>query len=277
MSNKKNILITGATSGIGFQTCKLLSPEKFNIIGTGSSKKSCANAAKKLNSDHIQIFDCDLSDNNSVHKLSETIKSQFKIIDILINNAGTLYVKPQLDSKGIEKTFSVNYLGHYLLTRLLIKNILNSNSPRIINVSSVAHKRGVLDLSKLKDVNLTSFQAYSRSKLAQILFMKILSEKLHTKNVTISSLHPGLIGTNLLSKNGFLGNLLTVGHKLVGKSTTSGAKNVLFNIEAENTHNKYFSNSKNEKLLNHANDIDKARELWDFSAKLCDLPIKLEI
>ena len=57
----------------------------------------------------------------------------------------------------------------------------------------------------------------------------------------------------------------------------TGAKNVLFNIEAENTHNKYFSNSKNEKLLNHANDIDKASELWDFSAKLCDLPIKLEI
>lgn len=277
MSNKKNIVITGATSGIGFQTCKLLSPEKFNIIGTGSTKKSCSNAAKKFNRDNIQIFDCDLSDNDSVYKLSETIQSQFNTIDILVNNAGTLFVKPRLDSKGIEKTFSVNYLGHYLLTRLLMKNILDSNSPRIINVSSIAHKRGVLDLSQLKNINLTSFQAYSRSKLAQILFMKILSEKLDSKNITISSLHPGLIGTNLLSKNGFFSNLLTLGHKLVGKSTTSGAKNILFNIEAENTHNKYFSNSKNEKLLSHANDIDKATELWNISSKLCNLPIKLEI
>jgi len=277
MSNKKNIVVTGATSGIGFQTCKLLPPEKFNIIGTGSTKKSCSNAAKKFNSDNIQIFDCDLSDNDAVYKLSETVQSQFNTIDILVNNAGVLYIKPELDSKGIEKTFSVNYLGHYLLTRLLIKNILDSNSPRIINVSSIAHKKGVLDISKLNDINLTSFQAYSRSKLAQILFMKILSEKLHSTNITISSLHPGLIGTNLLSKNGFWGNFLTLGHKLVGKSTTSGAKNVLFNIEAENTHNKYFSNSINEKLLSHANDIDKARKLWNISAKLCNLPIKLEI
>jgi len=277
MSNKKNIVVTGVTSGIGFQTCKLLPPEKFNIIGTGSTKKSCSNAAKKFNSDNIQIFDCDLSDNDAVYKLSETVQSQFNTIDILVNNAGVLYIKPELDSKGIEKTFSVNYLGHYLLTRLLIKNILDSNSPRIINVSSIAHKKGVLDISKLNDINLTSFQAYSRSKLAQILFMKILSEKLHSTNITISSLHPGLIGTNLLSKNGFWGNFLTLGHKLVGKSTTSGAKNVLFNIEAENTHNKYFSNSINEKLLSHANDIDKARKLWNISAKLCNLPIKLEI
>ena len=277
MSNKKNIVVTGATSGIGFQTCKLLPPEKFNIIGTGSTKKSCSNAAKKFNSDNIQIFDCDLSDNDAVYKLSETVQSQFNTIDILVNNAGVLYIKPELDSKGIEKTFSVNYLGHYLLTRLLIKNILDSNSPRIINVSSIAHKKGVLDISKLNDINLTSFQAYSRSKLAQILFMKILSEKLHSTNITISSLHPGLIGTNLLSKNGFWGNFLTLGHKLVGKSTASGAKNVLFNIEAENTHNKYFSNSINEKLLSHANDIDKARKLWNISAKLCNLPIKLEI
>jgi len=277
MSNKKNIVVTGVTSGIGFQTCKLLPPEKFNIIGTGSTKKSCSNAAKKFNSDNIQIFDCDLSDNDAVYKLSETVQSQFNTIDILVNNAGVLYIKPELDSKGIEKTFSVNYLGHYLLTRLLIKNILDSNSPRIINVSSIAHKKGVLDISKLNDINLTSFQAYSRSKLAQILFMKILSEKLHSTNITISSLHPGLIGTNLLSKNGFWGNFLTLGHKLVGKSTASGAKNVLFNIEAENTHNKYFSNSINEKLLSHANDIDKARKLWNISAKLCNLPIKLEI
>ena len=148
MSIKKNIVITGATSGIGLQTCKLLSPEKFNIIGTGSTKKSCANAANQFNRNNIQFFECDLSDHDSIHRLSKAIKSQFDSIDILINNAGTLYLKPQLDSKGIEKTFSVNYLGHYLLTRLLIKNILNSNSPRIVNVSSIAHKKGVLDLSE---------------------------------------------------------------------------------------------------------------------------------
>ncbi|MQG19382.1 MAG: SDR family NAD(P)-dependent oxidoreductase [SAR202 cluster bacterium] len=277
MYKKINIVITGATSGIGFQTCKLLSSQEFNIIGTGSTKISCLDARKKFKRDNIKFFDCDLSDHNSIKLLSQKIESEFQTIDILVNNAGKLFIKPELDPKGIEKTFSVNYLGHYLLTRLLLKKILTSNCPRIINVSSVAHKRGILDLSQLNNTNLTAFQAYSRSKLSQILFMKILSKKLESSNITISSLHPGLIGTNLLSKNGFWGKLLTLGHKLVGKSTDSGAKNVLYNIKSENTHNMYFSNSKNEKLSNYANDINLANELWDISAKLCGLSTKLEI
>jgi len=276
-----NIVLTGATSGIGIETAKLLIPEGANIIGIGSSATSCIKASKQLRAlnGNITFLVCDLSDQDAVHNVSKKIKEQFHQIHCLINNAGVIYLKYQKDKIGVEKTFSVNYLGHYLLTRLLLPNIMTAPESIIVNVSSVAYKRGFLDLKKLKSTNVTGMDAYARSKLAQILFTQTLSKKLNQSKVSVNCLHPGLIGTNLLGKNGLLGKLLPAFHKIVGRSAKHGAANVLHNIKLignSMTSGQYYSNSKHEKLLPHALDHKTANGLWDLSSKLCNLPTKID-
>ena len=273
--------MTGATSGIGIETAKLLVSEGANIIGIGSSITSCIKAFQQLRdlNGNITFLACDLSDQDAIHDVSKTIKEQLSQIHCLINNAGVIYLKPQKDKIGIEKTFSVNYLGHYLLTRLLLPNILNAPESIIVNVSSVAYKKGVLDLEKLRSANVTGMDAYARSKLAQILFTQTLSKKLNQSKVSVNCLHPGLIGTNLLGKNGLIGKVLTAAHKIVGRSAKYGAGNVLHNtklIGNNITTGQYYSNSKHERLLAHALDHETANCLWELSSKLCNLPTEID-
>ncbi|MEG3594500.1 MAG: SDR family NAD(P)-dependent oxidoreductase [Chloroflexota bacterium] len=280
MLKNKNVLLTGATSGIGIETAKLLISEGAKIIGIGSSKKSCANAYKKLEGlkGSITFIECDLSDQDSIHNLTGLINEQFTSLDCLINNAGAIYLKFHKDKIGIEKTFSVNYLGHYLLTRLLLPNLMNAPKSIIVNVTSVAYKSGSLNLDELRSPNITAKDAYTRSKLAQVLFTQTLAKKLNGSTVSVNCLHPGLIGTNLLSKNGLIGSILTAAHKIVGRSAKHGAEHVMYNVRLmgqNDTNGQYYSNSKNEKLLPHAVDNQTAEGLWEISSKLCDLPIKL--
>ena len=280
MFKLKHVVLTGATSGIGIETARLLLSEGANVIGIGSSAKSCAKAAKKLANLNgtIKFIECDLSDQKSIRNLVKLINSHFTKVDCLINNAGAIYLKFQPDKIGIEKTFSVNYLGHYLLTRLLLVNLMAADEDVIVNVSSVAYKRGCLNLNELRSTNLTATESYTRSKLAQVLFTQTLAKELEGSSVSVNCLHPGLIGTNLLSKNGIIGSILTYAHKLVGRSAKHGARHVMHNVRLlgnNNSNGKYYSISKPEKLLPHALDVQKAEELWKLSSELCNLPVEI--
>tara|TARA_Y100001936_G_C16073865_1_gene672613 strand:+ start:535 stop:1380 length:846 start_codon:yes stop_codon:yes gene_type:complete len=280
MFKQKHVVLTGATSGIGIETARLLLSEGANVIGIGSSAKSCAKADKKLANLNgtIKFIECDLSDQKSIRNLVKLINSQFTKVDCLINNAGAIYLKFQPDKIGIEKTFSVNYLGHYLLTRLLLPNLMAAPEAVIVNVSSVAYKKGSLNLDDLRSTNLTATESYTRSKLAQVLFTRTLAKKLEDSSISVNCLHPGLIGTNLLSKNGMIGSILTYAHKFVGRPAKYGAIHVMHNARLLgncNSNGMYYSISKPEKLLPHALDIKKADELWKLSAELCNLPVEL--
>jgi NAD(P)-dependent dehydrogenase (short-subunit alcohol dehydrogenase family) len=148
----------------------------------------------------------------------------------------------------------------------------------IVNVTSVAYKSGSLNLDQLRSSNITAKDAYTRSKLAQVLFTQTLAKKLKGSTVSVNCLHPGLIGTNLLSKNGLIGSVLTTVHKIVGRSAKYGADHVMHNVRLmgnNNTNGQYYSNSKPEKLLPHALDDQTAEGLWKLSSTLCNLPIEI--
>ena len=280
MLKNKNVVLTGATSGIGMETAKLLLSEGANIIGIGSSKTSCIKASQKLDNlnGNITFIECDLSDQAAIHNVVGLINEQLPQLHCLINNAGAIYLKFHKDKIGIEKTFSVNYLGHYLLTRLLLSNLMNVPESIIVNVTSVAYKSGSLNLDELSSPNITAKNAYTRSKLAQVLFTQTLAKKLKGSTVSVNCLHPGLIGTNLLSKNGLIGPVLTTAHKIVGRSAKYGADQVMHNVRLmgnNNANGQYYSNSKSEKLLPHALDDQTAEGLWKLSSTLCNLPIEI--
>jgi len=273
----KTFLITGATSGIGFETAKTLAKKGGKVIGIGSTKLSCLKAKNRLKKKNIikniEFIPSDFSEKTNIYDLANRLIDSYSNIDVLINNAGVILLKKSQNSTGIEKTIFINYLSHFLLTRLLLENNKLQNS-RIINVSSMAYEKAEIEFENLNLSNYHWMKAYRQGKLALILFTKILSDKLNKKNITVNSIHPGLIGTNLLSKNGWISPFLNVLLKLIGKSTKSGAKGLIYlatNDDINQTTGKYFEGVNITKLHPHADDMQSAKKLWDISSKLCGL------
>lgn len=279
----KTVLITGATSGIGFEAACQIAETGAHVIGLGSSQISCDTASNKMLSYgcNVDYISCDLSDQKLVGELAENIKSRVNKLDVLINNAGVIYLKRKTDSNGIEKMFSVNYLSHYLLTRLLLNTLLDAPKARIINVSSIAHRGVRMDFDDLSsNKSYKTMKVYGKTKLAQLLFTKYLSEKIDSKKITVNAMHPGLISTNLISKNGFLGTALTAGFKLIGKSPKKGAETIVYlanSDSVENISGKYFVKCKQVELAPYAKDEISAQMLWYKSAEMCSLPNELGV
>ena len=277
----KTVLITGATSGIGFETARQISEMGADVIGIGSSSSSCDKAFNRMISYgcNVDFISCDLSDQQSIRDLAENIKKRFRELNVLINNAGVIYLKRKTDSLGIEKMFSVNYLSHYLLTRLLLKSLVVGPSSRIINVSSVAHKGVRMDFDDLSSHHsYRVMNVYGKTKLAQLLFTKYLSGKIDSEKITINAMHPGIIPTNLISKNGILGSAITLAWKCLGKSTKDGAKTIVYLAVSEDVKNisgKYFIDCKPVELAPHATDAIAARTLWTKSAEMSSMPYEL--
>ena len=141
----------------------------------------------------ILVKKLDLTSIESIKKFAQEVNLQFESIDILINNAGVMMCPKELTTDGFEVQFQSNYLGHFLLTLLLIDKMKKSKyQPRIINVSSIAHLGGIINFDDLNcDRNYCPKKAYHQSKLAQILFTKELANQLKDSKIKTYSLHPG--------------------------------------------------------------------------------------
>ena len=239
----KNILVTGATSGIGYEVIKLLAEKKNNIIffARNDKKSSQLNDLLKQRYNVLgRYYICDFSDLNTVKKATEELIKDTKKIDCIINNAGKVYFSYDKTKDGIERSFQINYLSHFYITeKLLEKNILDKNS-QIINVSSVAHNpnssinsldsikyKKLVGKMNFKDINYENekFRGftslfYSRSKMAQIMWSYHRSKSLD--EININSIHPGLLGSNVIFENGIFGKLLTPLFKLFFRSSKEG-------------------------------------------------------
>jgi NAD(P)-dependent dehydrogenase (short-subunit alcohol dehydrogenase family) len=261
--SKKIVLITGSTDGIGFQTALELANKGHKIILHGRNEEKAAAALTELSNliknPDLDFVYGDLASLHEVFELSERIKSKFPKLDVLINNAGIYANDFRLSVDGYELTFAVNHLAHFLLTLNLLPLLKKSGTARIINVSSVAHKRGRIDFNNLKGENdFNAYATYAQSKLANVLFSNLLAEKLNGTNVTSNSLHPGVITTKLL-KSGF---------SMSGASLKDGAVTSVYLAVAEEVQNisgKYFDNKTEAPCSSLARDKSLQEELWDFS------------
>ncbi|XP_039288385.1 retinol dehydrogenase 12 isoform X2 [Nilaparvata lugens] len=225
----------------------------------------------------LSIKHLDLSSLSSVRKCAEQLLKEETNIHLLINNAGVMMCPRQLTEDGYEMQFATNHLGHFLLTLILLPRILNSAPARIVNVSSIAHKFGSLHS---KDINLEkSYQpviAYGRSKLCNILFTKELAKRLEGTGVTVYSLHPGVVDTDLdrhLDSAFFPGSrwfYRTFGN-MFKKSSEQGAQTTLYCAVDESTANQtglYYDDCVAVRPTGKANDPEQARKLWDISIEM---------
>jgi NAD(P)-dependent dehydrogenase (short-subunit alcohol dehydrogenase family) len=294
----KTILITGATSGIGKDLINILADKNYNLLFIGRNETKCAELKEFLQKNKkikTNYYISDFNDLNSVIKMAEKIISKNQKIDALINNAGKVYFSYKKSINGIEKSFQINYLSHFLLTSLLIKNNLFNKNSQIINVSSVAHNpdSSINSLDKIKNKDLIgkiNFQDinyeknkfkgfsslfYSRSKMAQILWTYYLSDI--QKDISINAIHPGLLGSNVVYENGFLGKIFTPFFKLFFKSTSEGAKsiiNLLDLVFEQKLTGKYFDEKNESKSYSYTYNKIHQKKLYEESHKLLEKVIK---
>jgi len=237
---KKTILITGATDGIGKQIAYDLAMKGHSIIVHGRNEEklnSTTEALKKQFPDSkIESALADFSSLDQVKQMAEDITIRFSQLDVLINNAGIFQTQFQKSSDGFEMNIAVNYLAVYVLTKNLLNLIVNSSPSRIVNVSSITHKRGRIELEKLpfqEGRYFDGYKAYADSKLMLIYFTYCLADELIGSGVTVNALHPGVITTKMLTR----------GFNLRGEDVVKGAETPVYlalSPEVKNITGKYF-------------------------------------
>lgn len=280
MQNKL-CLVTGANSGIGKKTAQALAEMGAQVImlcrNRERGEKARMELRKKTRNDDIKLLIADLSKKDEIRKAVEQFLKNHDRMDVLINNAGTLFNRRQENEDGIEMTFSVNHLGPFLLTNLLLPALTNANKARIVNVASEVHRLGArfFDLNDLQLQNgFSGMKAYGISKLCNIMFTHELSRRFSTDKITANSLHPGVIGSNLASEAGWLIKLVYILGKPFMKSPKTGAQTPIYlatSDEVEEISGKYFINCKERSPAAIAYEDEKTERLWEISSKLSNI------
>ena len=275
----KVCLITGATAGIGRAAALQLSQLGANLVLVARDPKKAEATVQQIRqltgNQEVGILLADLSSQQEVRQLAEEFKAQYQRLDVLINNAGLLMTSRQESQDGIEMTFALNHLSYFLLTNLLL-DVLKSSSPsRIVNVSSDSHQHAILDFGDLQyRGRYRGFQAYGRSKLANLLFTYELARRLEGTGVTVNSLHPGLVATNFLANNGFQGRAMNLFGRLLGRSPEKGARTVTYlasSTDVEGVTGQYFVDEGLVASSPASHNRDDALRLWQESEELTGL------
>ena len=265
----KIVLITGATSGIGIETAIGLAMLGATIIFTSRDILKGEKIKKELititNNKNINVLKCDLASFESIRNFCKEFKSKYENLHVLINNAGVWDFKRRESKDGIENIFATNYLAPFLMTNLLLDLLKKSSPSRIINVTSGMHYGKInFDDIEFKN-NFSGAKAYRQSKLALILFTRLLAKKLEGTGVTVNSTHPGMNKTNLGRDAGGFSKII---FKLMGKDPKIGAETSIYLASSPNVENitgEYFSQKKIKKSSKESYDINLAKKLWDFS------------
>lgn len=272
----KLCVITGANSGIGFETAKELASQGAYIVMVCRNEDKAISARKSILDETsaaagIDIVICDFSIQSDIHSAAKEINEKYEKIDVLINNHGFIAAEYKETIDGIEETFAVNHLGYFIFTKLLLNKIENNEGARIINVASEAHRTGSFNADDIEmKKGYSAWKAYGNSKLFNILFTKELADRLKSQNVTVNCLHPGVIASNFASS----GNLLT---RLFWKvaspfmlSSEGGAQTTIFlatSDDVEGVSGAYFKNKKAVSPTATARNSDFAKKLCEISEK----------
>jgi NAD(P)-dependent dehydrogenase (short-subunit alcohol dehydrogenase family) len=275
--NGKICLVTGATNGIGKATALALAQMGATVVIVGRNPAKCAAVVSEIKhssgNDAVEALIADLSIMAEVRHVADQFKAKYQQLHVLVNNAGGAFGKRQVTSEGFEKTFALNHLNSFLLTRLLLDTLKASAPARIVNVASDAHKGAQLDFDDLQsEKSRFSLTAYGRSKLATVVFSYELARRLSGTGVTCNVLHPGLVRTGFASNLGVVPSAV-IGFfmRFVGLTPEQGAQTSVYlasSPDVENVSGKYWEKSKVVRSGRAAYDQATWTRLWEVSDKL---------
>lgn len=199
------MIVTGANTGLGYENAKTLAVKGAKVIMACRNIEK-ANAAKEkiikqVPKGDLEVMEVDLSSLTLVRAFANNYQSKYDRLDVLINNAGVMMPPYTKTEDGFELQFAANYLGHFLLTGLLLDTIIKSPNSRIVTLSSLVHKNGRINFDDLQSEKKYSAQdAYGQSKLACLMFTYELQRRLekagHNDTISTGS-HPGIATTEL--------------------------------------------------------------------------------
>lgn len=271
MNERKTVLVTGATDGIGRATALALARAGLRVLVHGRSASRAEAVLRELPGTGHEAVLGDLASLAAVRRLAADVAAKAPVLDVLLHNAGVFEKTRVLTVDGLERTIAVNHLAPFLLTELLLPNVGAASAGRVITVSSVAHQRATLDVSDIgfEKEPYEAYAAYARSKLANVLFAFELARRLEGTrvgthvgtHVTSNALHPGVITTKLLR----------AGFGMDGASVEEGAKTSVFlatSPEVASVTGTYFAGSRPAKASALANDPRLAADLFALSARL---------
>lgn len=274
----RTCMVTGGTSGIGLATAKGLADQGAHVIVIGRSVEKGARIVSHLKAETgnnaIESMTADLSSQKSIVKLANEFKTNHQNLHVLVNNAGAMTLQRSTTIDGLELTFALNHIAYFLLTNLLLDILRKSAPARVINVSSVAHEKATLEFDNLQgERSYGGYQAYGRSKLANVLFTYRLSEMLAESGITVNAFHPGLVATKFLVNNGLKGRVMNFFLGILGISPEAGAQTGIYlatSQEIEGVTGKYFY--KKRPMLSSMASYDSAvgEQLWRISTDLTD-------
>lgn len=273
----KLCLITGGTDGIGLATARELAARGARLLLVGKNPDKGAGAAAQIvaqaGQGSAEFLRADLSSQLEIRNLAQQIHSRTDHIDVLVNNAGAMFLKRQESADGIEMTFALNQLSYFLLTNLVLDLVAKAPQARIVNVSSDLHKGQQLDFDDLQMRNgYSGMKAYGKSKLANILFSNELARRLQAQGVAVNSLHPGYVNSSFGKNNGALmGGVMALSSKLFGISTEKGAQTSIYLAsapEAAAVSGKYFAHCREIRPSPESQSEDAAKRLWAECEKL---------
>jgi len=274
----KVCLITGANSGIGKQTAVELASLGASVVMVCRNRLRGTVAQTEImwqsGSNKLEVLVADLSSLSSVRRFSEKFLARYDRLDVLVNNAGIAVWNLSKSVDGIELTFATNYLGHFLLTNLLLGILKESSPSRIVNMSSVVHNMAPeIDFMHLKILEgLPPLQAYAQSKLANLMFTYELARRLDGTGVTVNAVDPWLARTNLASQvTGYLKALRWVLMNILGTSVEKGTRTVVYlasSPRVDGISGKYFRNSRPIRSSKVSYDTEKWLELWNITEEL---------
>ena len=277
----KTVVVTGGTSGIGEIAALRLAQQGARIVLVARDRaRADATLAKLKSANPSAAHSAHLADLSAIagmRRIATEIAAAEPRIDVLVNNAGAVFLSRQTSADGLEMTFATNHMAYFVVTNILLPNLKATPGARIVSTASDAHKAGKLDFDDLQSQrSYSSFRAYGTSKLMNILFTRELAKRLADSGVTANCLHPGFVGTRFGSNNakGTFTRLLRNVVMSFGISPEEGAKTIVHlasSPDVATISGEYFYKCKiAEPSFAAQNDADAAK-LWDVSVKLAGL------
>lgn len=283
----KIAVVTGSSSGIGYEAARVLANKGAKVIIAVRNHEKGTNALNKIKTQNdkadVEVMILDLSDLDSIKIFVKEYKTKFDKLDILINNAGVMIPPYSKTKNGFELQMGTNHFGHFSLTLQLLDLIKKTPYSRIVNVSSGAHRYGNINFDDLnwEKRKYKAWRAYGDSKIANLYFTFELQKKLGNSDVKVTAAHPGWTATELQRHSGLIDYL----NRFVAMSIEQGALPTL-RAATDKDVNKgdYFGPDgfmewrgypKKVETTKLAKDETIAKKLWDVSEELTNVKLTL--